>query len=189
MEARPISITAFLEARPAIPAFAEGLADLIRRNVDRLRRFLPAVATIDSVEKARSHLALVADRAARAEILEWYLFADGVLCGSVRLNRIELGNRKTSIGYLLDAAYQGRGIATLAVRAFLGYWFRELGMNRVELTCATNNVASMRVAERAGFVREGWLRQAEWLGASFVDHYVYGLLRSEYLSKVAGGGD
>jgi ribosomal-protein-serine acetyltransferase len=182
MEARPIRITAWLEAHPAIPANAEALADLVRRNADHLRRYLPAVAALISVEQARAHLAQVAGRAARAEVLEWYLFADGVLCGAVRLNKIEVENRKMSIAYLLDAAYQGRGIATLAVRAFLGYSFRELGMNRVELTCATDNVRSVRVAERVGFVREGLLRQAEWLGGSFVDHYVYGLLRSEFLS-------
>ncbi len=160
------------------------LADLVRRNRDHLRQYLPAVAAIDSVEKARSHLSQVAGRAARAEVLDWHLFADGVLCGAIRLNRIELENRKTSIAYLLDADYQGRGIASLAVRAFLGYCFGELGMNRVDLTCATDNTRSIKVAERAGFVREGCLRQAEWLGGSFVDHYVFGQLRSEYLSAI-----
>jgi ribosomal-protein-serine acetyltransferase len=39
------------------------------------------------------------------------------------------------------------------------------------------------VAERAGFVREGRLRQAERLGGSFAVHYIYGILREEYLSR------
>ena len=55
-------------------------------------------------------------------------------------------------------------------------------MNRVELTCATDNLRSARLAERAGFLLEGLLRQAEWLDGKFVDHYVYGLLRSEFLA-------
>jgi ribosomal-protein-serine acetyltransferase len=186
MEAQPISITAWLEARPAVPDQAEALADLVLRNVDHLRQYLPAVAALNSVEKARSHLAGVADRAARAEVLEWYLFAEGVLCGGVRLNKIEVENRKTSIGYLIDAAYQGRGIVTLALRAFLRYCFEALGMNRVELTAATENVRSIRLAERVGFIREGRLREAEWLDGAFVDHFVYGLLRSEFLSAATG---
>ena len=186
METRVIRISAWLEARPAVPADAEALADLVRQNVDHLRRYLPAVAAINSVEQARSHLAQVADRAARDEVLDWHLFADGLLCGAVRLNKIEVTNRKVSIGYLLDAAYQGRGIAILSVREFLRYCFGELGINRVELTCATDNQRSVRVAERAGFIREGLLRQAEWLDGSFVDHYVYGLLRSEFLSTTIG---
>jgi len=181
MKARLIRITSWLEARLAVPAHAEAFADLVRRNADHLRLYLPAVAAIDSVERARSHLAQVAEREARAEVLDWQLFADGVLCGALRMNKIEVENRKTSIAYLLDAAFQGRGIATLAVRALLGYCFDELGLNRVELTVATDNARSIRLAERLGFVREGRLRQAEWLGGAFVDHYVYGLLRSEFV--------
>jgi len=182
MEARIISVTPWLEARPAALEHAEALADLVRRNADHFRRYLPAVAAMSSVEQTRSHLGQVAGRAARDEVLEWYLFADGVLCGAMRLNKIELENRKTSISYLLDAGHQGRGIGTLAVRALLRHCFVDLGMNRVELTCATDNVHSIRLAERVGFAREGLLRQAEWLGGCFVDHYVYGLLRSAYVS-------
>ena len=186
MEMRPLSITAWLKARPAAPADAEALADLARRNADHLRRHLPAVAALHSVEKAQAHLAQVADRASRMEVLDWHLFADDVLCGALRLNKIEVDNRKTSISYLLDAGSQGRGIATLAVRALLEYCFGDLGMNRVELTCATDNVRSIRMAERVGFVREGLLRQAEWLGGAFVDHYIYGLLHSEFRSVASG---
>ena len=181
MELKLIKITDGLAAHPAVPAHTEALTDLIRRNADHLRQYLPAVAALDSVEEVRAHLALVADRAARSEVLDWHLFAGGLLCGSIRLNRIEPKNRKTSIAYFIDANYHGRGIVTCAVRAILGYCFGELGMNRVELTCATDNVRSIRVAERAGFVREGRLRQAEWLGESFVDHYVYAILLSDYL--------
>lgn len=180
MEPRTIRITPWLEARLAVPDHAEALADLIQKNLEHFRRYLPAVAAMNTVEKVRSHLNEVAGRAARLEVFEWYLFADDVLCGAVRLNRFEVENRKVSIAYMIDVGHQGRGIVTLAVRAFLGYCFGELGMNRVELTAATENVRSIRVAERAGFVREGRLRQAEWLDGSFVDHYVYGLLRGEY---------
>jgi ribosomal-protein-serine acetyltransferase len=141
-----------------VPADAEPLADLVRRNADHLRRYLPAVAALDVVEKARLHLDGAADRAARAVVLDWHLFTDGVLCGAIRMNKIELENRKTSIAYFLDADYQGRGIATLTIRALLDYCFAELGMNRIELTVATENIPSIRVAERVGFVREGRLR-------------------------------
>ena len=186
MDTPVVSITSSLVARPAVPADAEALADFVQRNREHLRRYLPAVAALASLEEARSHLAGVADRAGRGEVLEWYLFADGVLCGAARLNKIEMVNRKVSISYLLGADSQGRGFATLTVRALLRYCFEELGMNRVELTCATDNLRSVRVAERAGFVREGVLRQAEWLDGSFVDHYVYGLLHSEFRPAATG---
>jgi ribosomal-protein-serine acetyltransferase len=177
---RPLRITDWLEARPASPADAEAFAALTRRNAEHLRRHLPAVAAIDTVDLARAHLDGVAGRAERGEVLDWLLFADGVLCGAVRLNKIEPQNRKTSIAYLLDEGHQGRGTATLALRAFLAHCFGELGMNRVELTAAVDNERSIRLAERCGLVREGRLRQAELLGGSFVDHFVYAILRSDF---------
>jgi ribosomal-protein-serine acetyltransferase len=183
MEPRAVRVNEWLEARPAAPEHAEALADLVQRNTDHLRKHLPAVVEINTTEKAQAHIAGAAGRAERDEVLEWYLFADGVMCGAVRLNKIELANRKVSIAYLLDEAHQGRGIATLALEAFLAYCFGDLGMNRVELTAATDNLRSVRLVERVGFVREGLLRQAEWLGGAFVDHYVYGMLCAEFLTR------
>ncbi len=180
MQAQPIRIAPTLDARPAGPEYAEALADLVRRNVEHLRSFVPAVTALDSFEKAREHLDGVAGRAERDEILEWYLFADDVMCGAVRLNKIEVANRKASVSYLLDAAHQGRGIATRAVQALVEHCFTVLNLNRLELTCATTNLPSARLAERVGFVREGLLRQAECLNGAFVDHFVYGLIRSEF---------
>ena len=190
MEVRVLDITPWLQARPATASDAQPLADLIQRDADHLRRYLPAmVAALGSAAEARAHFLHVAEQAARDELLEWYLFASGVLCGAVRLKNIETQSRKLSVAYFLAADHQGRGIATRSVRAVLGYCFGELNMNRVELTCATGNGLSVRLAERLGFTREGLLRQAEWLEEGFVDHYVFSMLRAEFLAtNPAGGG-
>ena len=56
------------------------------------------------------------------------------------------------------AGARGRGIATHATRLMAGWAFDTLGVTRLELTCGPDNVASQRVAQRCGFVREGVLR-------------------------------
>jgi RimJ/RimL family protein N-acetyltransferase len=56
------------------------------------------------------------------------------------------------MSYWLAPAGRGRGAATRAVRLLVG-WARECGMRRVELHAHLDNVASQRVAERAGFTR------------------------------------
>ena len=53
----------------------------------------------------------------------------------------------------------GRGVATRATKLAARFGFAELGLNRIEIVAALDNVASQRVAERAGAVREGILRQ------------------------------
>lgn len=175
-----------LEAGPGISIIpvavdhADHLASLVRRDWAHLHPYLPLVATLSSVEAARAHLISAVERAARAEIFEWHLFVDDALCGSVRLNDIDQGDRKAKIGYFLGSQFVGRGIVTSVVQAVLTYCFASLNLNRVELRCAAGNAPSKRVAERLGFVQEGVLRQDECLNGVFVDQHVYGLLRADF---------
>ena len=136
-------------------------------------------------EAARTHLDTVAERVARGELWEWHLFADGVLCGAVRLKDVEPPNRKAAVAYYLGAEFLGRGIATDAVRAVMRHAFDRLGLRRIELRCVVGNRPSIRLAERLGFVREGELRESEWLGDTFVNEYIYGLLRSEFRAETS----
>jgi len=62
------------------------------------------------------------------------------------------------IGYWLHREARGRGAATVAVRLVSDWAFAELGIRRLNLMTAPENLASQRVAERAGFTREGLLR-------------------------------
>jgi RimJ/RimL family protein N-acetyltransferase len=62
------------------------------------------------------------------------------------------------VGYWLCRHARGQGAATIAVRLASGWAFGELGVERLNLTTAPENVPSQRVAERSGFTREGLLR-------------------------------
>jgi len=62
------------------------------------------------------------------------------------------------IGYALAPEARGRGIATRALELVTRYALDELGLERLELQIATDNDASMRVAEKCGYRREGVLR-------------------------------
>jgi len=67
--------------------------------------------------------------------------------------------RTAELGYMIGPAARGRGAATAAVR-LLTAWARDtLGMRRVEILAHPDNVASQRVARRAGFRREQLLRE------------------------------
>jgi ribosomal-protein-serine acetyltransferase len=185
LQAIALEIAPNLHARPAIISDATALAEIVRQNLTQICTYLPAVAALATIDGARNHLEHVAELAIREELLEWHLFSGDVLCGSLRINHIEKDSHKVSIGYFVGADYQGRGIATKAVRAIAAYCFHTLNVNRIELRCATSNLPSMHVAERSGFALEGTLRQAELLGGAYADLYVYGLLRSEFVATSA----
>ena len=106
-------------------------------------------------------LAIVADRVAGGVSL--HSFVDG----------------RAGIGYWLAPDARGRGFATRAVRLLSRWAFDELGIARLELTCGPDNVASQRVAERCGFVREGLLRSHLPFKGGRRDSVLYSLLPSD----------
>src|SRR5688572_10489322 len=78
--------------------------------------------------------------------------------GCVSLFDVDAVNRSAATGYWLADHGRGRGAATHGVRLLTGWAFATLGLARIQLTCAPDNHASQRVAERCGFTREGLLR-------------------------------
>ena len=83
---------------------------------------------------------------------------DQELLGSISLMRIAWDHWRAEVGYWLAGEARGAGHATHAVELICAWGFAELGLQRITLLAATDNRASQRVAERAGFVREGVLR-------------------------------
>lgn len=80
----------------------------------------------------------------------------GELVGSIAL-RVTADNT-ASVGYWCAPQARDRGIMTRALRRVCRHALDELAVDRIELTTDRNNLASQRVAEKAGFQREGVLR-------------------------------
>ena len=72
------------------------------------------------------------------------------LIGDVGISRSEGEPDVMKIGYTMAPGFQGRGYATEAVRALIDYVFDMLGAHTVHAYASAENVASHRVAEKAG---------------------------------------
>jgi RimJ/RimL family protein N-acetyltransferase len=105
---------------------------------------------------------------------------DGVFVGWCALSAWNPDYRSASLGYCFDAAAWGHGYATEAARALLQWAFDTLDLNRVQAETDTRNVASARVLEKLGFVREGTLREDCVVDGDVSDSWVFGLLRREW---------
>jgi [ribosomal protein S5]-alanine N-acetyltransferase len=84
--------------------------------------------------------------------------------GTIGLHLFPDDTGLAEVGYWLRREARGPGAATTAVRLVSNWAIEELGIQRVNLMTAPGNVASQRVAERAGFTREGLLRA--WMPTS-----------------------
>ena len=162
---------------------APDLFRLVDANRAYLRRWLP---WLDQNTKPEHTVAFVQASlrvfAAREGLVCGITF-QGALAGVAGLHRIDWANRRTGIGYWLAETHEGKGIVTRACNGLLDYAFGELGLHHVEIACAPGNIRSGAIAERLGFVREGVLRQREWLYDHFVDQVIYGMLASEWSAR------
>jgi RimJ/RimL family protein N-acetyltransferase len=95
----------------------------------------------------------------------------GRLAGSVEMRLRGSGNAE--IGYWVAGAARGRGVASTAARVLSDFAFAALGVRRVELNAAVANAASCRVAEKAGFQREGVRRAWRTVAGVPVDFALY----------------
>ena len=83
------------------------------------------------------------------------------------------------VGYWVAASARGRGVATRAVRLVAAWGFQECGYARIQLHTLPGNRASERVAEKAGFTREGVLRSFSEIKGRRTDITMFSLLPGE----------
>ena len=95
--------------------------------------------------------------------------ADGVTVGAVDLFDFDPHNNRAGVGILIDKPYQGRGLATASLLALQRYAFDHLHLHQLYAHIAVGNAASLRVFEKAGFVRTAVLRDWTKQGNAFVD--------------------
>ena len=114
----------------------------------------------------------------RAEMARAIVDAEsGELLGAVglRLPEPDVGE----VGYWLAVRARRRGVATRAVKLMCRWAFDEFSLARMQLHTLPGNVASERVAERAGFTREGVLRQYAVMKGERTDITMFSLLPGE----------
>ncbi len=81
---------------------------------------------------------------------------------------------------LLDPQAWGRGYGGEATRLMVDYAFATLNLNRIQLHVCAENTPAIRIYEKAGFVKEGVLRQAMYRRGGYVDFWVMGILRTDW---------
>jgi ribosomal-protein-alanine N-acetyltransferase len=107
------------------------------------------------------------------------LATPGGLIGTVSLRRF-MRDRRAELGYWLAADTWGKGFATEAAGALVGFGFRELALSRIYAQVLEGNYASCRVLEKLGMLAEGRRRRHVRKGRRLYDVEMYGVLRGEW---------
>jgi ribosomal-protein-serine acetyltransferase len=162
---------------------ADDLFAVIEAERSYLREWLPWVDVSRSADDVRHFIERVQNQFASNQGPQSALWVYGCISGAVGVHPIDWPNRHCSIGYWLESGLQGRGIMTRACASILDYLFDELGLHRVTIQCGTGNHKSCSIPQRLGFVREGVIRQAEWVNDRWLDMVVWGMLEDEWRAR------
>ena len=101
--------------------------------------------------------------------------------GVVSLTGIDPVHRHAELHILLgDRDAQGQGLGTAAIAAMLRHGFFDLNLHRIFLFVLATNQAALHVYEKAGFTREGLLREAAYKNGEYQDLILMAVLRSEF---------
>jgi ribosomal-protein-alanine N-acetyltransferase len=104
----------------------------------------------------------------------------GRLVGGIGMTQVRRGVAQTAtLGYWVGQPFEKRGYTTEAVRLVTRFAFNALQLHRVEAACLPENLASRRVLEKAGFVREGYARLYLKIAGDWRDHLTFALLSED----------
>lgn len=80
--------------------------------------------------------------------------------------------------------YWRQGLASEMMAAVVEFGFEQIGLNRIEASITTDNIPSIRGAEKMGFQHEGVLRQLTPIGNTWKDNCMLSLLRNDPRTRV-----
>ena len=119
------------------------------------------------------------------DFFDWAVVLNGEdkMIGTCGFTRFDYNNNCGEIGYVINPAYRGRGIADEAVDAVMQFGFETLRLNRIEAKFIEGNAPSMRVMEKTGMTFEGYHRASMLIKGDYKTIGVCAILRDEYFAK------
>jgi [ribosomal protein S5]-alanine N-acetyltransferase len=109
------------------------------------------------------------------------------LLGGLTIGHIRRGAAQSCmIGYWMGERHAGKGHMSTAIPVAIKHIFTSLNLHRIEAACIPDNTRSIRVLEKAGFHREGYMTDYLKIKGEWRDHLLYALVDSQNNKNGAG---
>jgi ribosomal-protein-alanine N-acetyltransferase len=138
-----------------------------------------------NAEETRQYLTYVGQRYRTGDFYDWAVVdqESGHMIGTCGFTSFNCPSDSAEVGYVLNPAYQGRGLATEAVRRVIRFGFEELELHRIEAHFMEGNDASGRLMERVGMTFEGFARESMKIKGKYCTVGTCAVLRGEFEKK------
>lgn len=133
--------------------------ELVEKNKEYLRKWLPWVDKTESVEDTTKYLFSQEEEIKEKQTVQYGIYLDEKLIGKLSIMNISTSDKSGEIGYWLSEEFSGKGYMTEAVKLLETEGFENIGLNRIQIKCDIENNASIKVAEKCNYQFEGIIRQ------------------------------
>lgn len=172
--------------RPFKPSDDQSFLAAVLASFNELNYWLPWCHENYALADAQAWIAMCEDswRSETAYPLGIFDAESGQVIGGAGINQIDKTYCIGEVGYWVSTPYTNRGVAQFAARQTAEMGFQKLGLTRLEIIVLTHNLASQRVAESIGAVRECVARNRIYFQDKPHDAVVYSLVPGDLV--VAG---
>lgn len=157
---------------------AEVLA--LRGNPETMK-YIPRLLA-KTEEDALAHINMINEKIDTNIGINWGITIkrNSKIIGIIGHYRIQPENHRAEIGYMSLPEYHGKGYITEAIKAVVEYGFEQMNLHSVEAIIDPENIASERVLQKNGFIKEAHILENELWEGKFWDTVIYSLLKRNF---------
>ena len=160
-----------IEQNAAEPLFQMRSNPEIMRYIDR-----PIPKGIEDVQELIQTMAMLKSK---GEGISWGIYRKEnpeVTIGNIGLFRIVAENYRAEIGYMLHTSEHKKGIMYEAIQTVIEFGFEKMKLHSIEANINPENIASKKLLEKAGFIKEAYFKENHFFNGKFIDTEVFSLL-------------
>lgn len=154
---------------------------LALRGNPEIMKYIPRTLS-KTKEDALEHIAMIEDKIVSNIGINWGITIKGnsKIMGIIGHYKISPENYRSEIGYMSFPEFNGKGYISEAIKAVVAYGFEQLNLHSIEAIIDPNNIASERVLQKNGFVKEAHILENELWEGKFWDTVIYSLLKRNF---------
>jgi len=149
----------------------------IRASKDVMKYF--GKDPLKSIKDAEELIKITTDGFKNKEGIRWGITLKGSdkLIGSGGIWRILKPHLRGEIGYELSPDYWQKGIMSEAIAEMIRFSFEKMNLHTIEANLDPANIASIKLLEKSGFVKEGHIKESYYQNGAFTDTAVYSIIK------------
>ena len=151
----------------------------LRSNPETMK-YIPR-PLVKTDQDALDHIAMIENKIETNEGINWAITLNDnpKLIGIIGHYRIKPEHYRAEIGYMILPEFNGKGIITEAVREVVKYGFDIIKLHSIEAIIDPENLASAKVLEKNGFIKEAHLKENEFYEGRFLDSVIYSIINKK----------